>query len=284
MSIDPTPAARDQPDAASSIGSWDWNVVSDRVTADLRFAKMYGVAAQTAVAGAPIVEFFANIHSDDLPAVQAAIAQAVATGDPFEAEYRLIQPDGRARWVIAQGSCTYDEQGRPARFPGITFDIDARKSAALRTTALVELNDRLREPGDAADLGYATAEVLGRTFGVSRVGYGTIDPEAETIVTERPWCAPGIEPLPAILRFRDYGSYIEDLKAGRTVAIGNVDDDPRTRDGADALKGIAAASFVNMPVTEQGGFVALAVPQQCRDPRVDGRRGRLHPRRGRAYP
>ncbi|WP_443024746.1 ATP-binding protein [Sphingomonas sp. MA1305] len=127
----------------------------------------------------------------------------------------------------------------------------------MRLAALLELNDRLREPGDAADLAFAAAEILGRLFEVSRVGYGTIDRAAETIVTERAWCAPGILPLPGILHFRDYGSYIEDLKRGDTVAIGNVYDDPRTRDTAEGLKGLAALSFINMPVTEQGGFVAL---------------------------
>ena len=240
-----------------SVGSWDWDVVADRVTADPEFARLYGVDPDEAQAGARLERFFTAMHPDDRPRVQAEIAAALASGDPFESDYRLQQPDGRARWVAARGRVTYDDDGRPLRFPGISFDIDARKSAELRLKALVKLNDRLRDPGDPADLAYAAAEILGRLFDVSRCGYGTIDRAAETIVTERAWCAPGIAPLPGILHFRDYGSYIEDLKRGETVAIDDVYEDPRTAATAEGLKSLAALSFINMPVTEQGGFVAL---------------------------
>ncbi|GAA0676892.1 PAS domain S-box-containing protein [Sphingomonas insulae] len=242
---------------AISVGSWDWDVVADRVTADPAFAHLYGVDPSAARAGAPIRHFFAAMHPDDARRVQAEIAHALETGEPFESDYRLYQPDGRARWVAARGRAMLDATGRAVRFPGISFDIDARKSAELRLQALVQLNDALRATGDPADVAYAAVEILGRLLDVSRCGYGTIDPEAETIVTERPWCAPGIDPLPSILHFRDYGSYIEDLKRGDTVAIGNAYTDPRTRDTAEGLKGLAALSFINMPVTEQGGFVAL---------------------------
>ncbi len=242
---------------AISVGSWDWDVLADRVTADPAFARLYGVDPAAARDGAKIDAFFGAMHPADVPRVRDEIATALASGQAFESDYRLHQPDGRARWVAARGRAQIDATGRAIRFPGISFDIDARKSAELRLQALVQLNDALREPGDAADIAHAAVEILGRVMDVSRCGYGTIDPKTETIVTERPWCAPGIEPLATILHFRDYGSYIEDLKRGETVAIGNAHDDPRTRDTAQALQDIAALSFVNMPVTEQGGFVAL---------------------------
>ncbi|WP_203308683.1 MULTISPECIES: ATP-binding protein [Sphingomonas] len=241
----------------SSVGSWDWDVGANRITADPGFALLYGVPVDVAQAGAPIERFFAGIHPDDRARVEAEVARTVVERGEFVSEYRLVQPDGRSRWVMAQGRCVTEAGGEGLRFPGISFDIDARKRSELRLAALLELNDRLREPGDAADLAYAAAEILGRLFEVSRAGYGTIDRAAETIVTERAWCAPGISPLPGILHFRDYGSYIEDLKRGDTVAIGNAYEDPRTRDTAEGLKGLSALSFINMPVTEQGGFVAL---------------------------
>ncbi|HKX92289.1 MAG TPA: GAF domain-containing protein [Sphingomicrobium sp.] len=138
----------------------------------------------------------------------------------------------------------------------------ARSSAqsdwtAVRLATLVELNDRIREFDDPGDVAYAAAELLGQTLGVSRAGYGTIDPEAETIVIERDWNAPGIQSLAGTLQFRDYGSYIEDLKRGETVVFADAEKDPRTAAAADALKAISAQSVVNMPIREQGGLVAL---------------------------
>lgn len=129
--------------------------------------------------------------------------------------------------------------------------------AKLRHQALIELSDRFLELDDTSDLAYASAEILGRTLGVSRAGYGTIDPVAETVTIERDWNAPGITTIAGVLHFRDYGSYIENLKRGETVAFADAYTDPRTADHADKLKAISAQAVVNMPVTEQGGFVAI---------------------------
>ena len=60
-----------------------------------------------------------------------------------------------------------------------------------------------------------------------------------------------------MLRFRDYGSYIDDLKRGDTVVVDDAFVDPRTLATADALAGISAQSFINMPITEQADFVAI---------------------------
>jgi len=129
--------------------------------------------------------------------------------------------------------------------------------ASIQQAALLELSDRFRALPDTADLAYAAAEILATTFGVSRAGYGTIDPIAETITVERDWNAPGIESLAGVLHFRDYGSYIDDLKRGETAVVDDARLDLRTAQTAAALEAISARSFVNMPVTEQGGFVAL---------------------------
>ncbi|MEO3386711.1 GAF domain-containing protein [Mesorhizobium sp. CAU 1741] len=133
----------------------------------------------------------------------------------------------------------------------------ARQEFLSHASVLVALGDRIREVDDPDELAYAAAELLGRTLNVSRAGYGTIDTVLETITIERDWNAPGIASLAGTLHFRDYGSYIEDLKRGDTVVIADAETDPRAAPGGDALKAISAQAFVNMPVTEHGGFVAL---------------------------
>lgn len=127
----------------------------------------------------------------------------------------------------------------------------------VRQKALIDLGDAIRDLTDANEIAYASSRILAEALGVSRAGYGVIDTEAETITIERDYNAPGVNSLAGTLHFRDYGSYIEDLKRGVTVAISDVDVDHRTQAGADALKAISAASLVNMPLIEQGKVVAL---------------------------
>lgn len=243
--------------AARSVGTWDWHVGEDLVVSDARFARLYGVDVERAARGAPIGAFFGRVHPDDLPKLTASIEMAIETLDPFAAEYRLVQPDGSIRWVAAEGQCTLAADGVTKHFPGVSFDITDRRGAEARQAALLYLTDLLRDMDSSAQIAFAASEILGTTLGVSRAGYGTIDPEAETITVERDWNAPGVNTIAGTLHFREHGSYIEDLKRGETVLCTNADLDPRTRDRADVLKAITAHSFINMPLHENGDFVAL---------------------------
>ena len=149
--------------------------------------------------------------------------------------------------------------GEPeARRVAVLFNnITERKQIEARQAALLELNDAIRDLEDSDDIAAASAAVLARALNVSRAGYGTVDPIAETITIYRDFNAPGVTSIAGTLAFRDHGSYIEDIKRGETVAIADVGLDPRTRDTADVLRAISAASFINMPLVEQGRVVAM---------------------------
>jgi len=126
-----------------------------------------------------------------------------------------------------------------------------------RTSVLETLGDYIRRIDDPDALAYSAAELLGRSLDVSRAGYGTVDTSAETITITRDWNAPGITSLAGVLRFRDYGTYIENLKRGETVVVADAEKDPRVGDRAKALEAISARALVNMPVSEPDGVVAL---------------------------
>ena len=243
--------------AGNSVGTWDWDVPSDRVFADARFAELYGVDPERAKGGAPIAEFFGGIHPDDVGRVQAEVAESMETGEPLSSEYRLPQPDGQDRWVVAQGRCVLSPDGKPLRFSGLSLDITDRKKAEIRREALVRLTDDIRDLHNPQDLTFAASTILGETLHVSRASYGTIDPDAETFTVDRDWLAPGVESLAGTLNLRDYGSFIDSLKRGEFIAIDDVDQDERTAPAAEALKNRSAGAFVNVPVIEQGRLVAV---------------------------
>jgi PAS domain S-box-containing protein len=243
--------------AGAVIGTWVWDIPNNRVTGDETFAKSFGLDAEQIAQGMPIGVVTASIHPGDLARVEAAITDALARGGQFRSEYRVRRQTGDYRWIEANGHCELDADGTPLRFPGVLLDIHEKKIAAIHQSVLLELSDRIRDIQNPEDLAFSAAELLGRALEVNRAGYGTIDTAAETIRIERDWNAPGIQTIAGVLHFRDYGSYIDDIKRGETAIITDAEKDPRTRANAAALKAISAQSFVNMPVTERGDSVAL---------------------------
>ncbi|MDR6852717.1 PAS domain S-box-containing protein [Sphingomonas sp. BE123] len=172
-------------DAANGVGIWDWDLVHDRVRADARFVRLYGVDPAVAQEGGPVELFFRQIHPDDAARARAAIDTAIRSGDRLNIEYRLIDGDGRIRWVTAQGRCSYDASGRPVRFPGVSSDVTERREAeeaARRTAAdlealthdqtfLFDLASRQRALDTPDAIMRLSAGALAERLGIDRVGF-----------------------------------------------------------------------------------------------------------------
>ncbi|RUT30942.1 PAS domain S-box protein [Arsenicitalea aurantiaca] len=112
------------------VGTWDWDIAADRVTADPRFAEFYGIDPVAAAQGIPIARFVEAIHPDDHGPVRAAIEKSIAEGGSYRSEYRVLGGGERTRWVLASGQVRRDESGTPTHFPGVAVDITEQKLAA----------------------------------------------------------------------------------------------------------------------------------------------------------
>ena len=173
--------------AGRGIGTWDWDVPANRVKADALFARLYGLDEKTAAEGAPIASFFGNVHPDDLRGLRKDIDVALETGNVFAAEYRLVQPDGTVIWVAASGRATLSPDGKASRFPGVSYNITDRRQADERRTAMLQLNDVLRDSADRSDVLAAAARALGETLSVARAGYASVDLREDTMTVEKDW-------------------------------------------------------------------------------------------------
>ena len=115
--------------ASGMVGTWDWDITADRVTADVRFAHLFGVNEQEAADGLPIAEFMRGIYPGDRDRVAVEIADALKTPGPVRFEYRLQRGED-VRWVVASGRVIADESGRALRLPGVMVDVtDERRIA-----------------------------------------------------------------------------------------------------------------------------------------------------------
>lgn len=109
------------------IGTWDWNVPDNVVTADDKFAAMFGVDPLRAGLGLPIEDFFAAIHPEDAPRVRQQIDAALRDGSPFRSEYRIASPDGTIHWIIASGQPRLSPEGEAIRLPGVIVEVTEQR-------------------------------------------------------------------------------------------------------------------------------------------------------------
>ncbi|APW39652.1 two-component system sensor histidine kinase/response regulator [Rhodoferax koreense] len=206
-----------------------------------------------------------------------SLASQLVPRVPFIFVSGIIGEDNAVE-LLKRGATDYVAKGRLGRLPQVleralreAAERNARQTVEVQLDkvhrdfsvvdnqrlALINLSDRIRDLDDPVEIAYAAAETLAHELKVDRAGYGIVNKLAETIDIAKDWNAPGVNSLAGRLRFRDYGSYIEDLAQGRTVAFEDARTDPRTKDTAAALERINARAVVNMPLTEKGNLVGL---------------------------
>jgi PAS domain S-box-containing protein len=144
-------------DAGGGVGTFEWDVRRDRIFSDERFAKLFSVDPQRAASGVLLSEFAAGIHPDDHADVMSKVQEAIATGNDYAAEYRLLQKNGSVLWVHARGRCHRDEAGDPTRFLGVVFDITERKRLEQE---LADRESRYHALFTSIDQGYCVCEML----------------------------------------------------------------------------------------------------------------------------
>lgn len=141
------------------VGTWDWHIADDRVTADDRFAAMFNIDSLRSGLGVPIEQYFTAVHPEDLPRLKESLEASVATGAQLHVEARVLAPDGSTRWLVASGMPRMDAEGRVQRLPGVAVDVTEQRRTA---EALAESELRFRTLTDAMPQMVWSADAQGK--------------------------------------------------------------------------------------------------------------------------
>ncbi len=120
--------------AAGKMGSWDWDWVNGDWMWDEGQFQIFGVDSKSFVVTPSNVQ--ALLHPDDTDELLKAEAQFAKGVKSYEAEFRIIRPDGEVRWCVGTAAATLDKTGRVVRVSGVTVDITERKHAEERQSLL----------------------------------------------------------------------------------------------------------------------------------------------------
>jgi len=113
----------------SQLGFWDWNLETNEVKRNDRWAEMLGYKLHD-------IEFTVKqwvdfIHPDDQAAATRSIQEHIEGRTAMhKLEYRMRTKDGQYRWILDQAKVVkYDLEGRPIRMSGTHTDITESKQA-----------------------------------------------------------------------------------------------------------------------------------------------------------
>jgi formate hydrogenlyase transcriptional activator len=126
----------------SQTGSWAWSPEQD-----IRYwsEECYRVLSFDPQDGLPRFEdFFQRLHPDDQPGFRELIQTAIREKAEWEADYRIVHPDGPVRDIHVVGHPVLSTSGHLIEFVGTVIDVTERKRAEEeRRRSEIELRQML---------------------------------------------------------------------------------------------------------------------------------------------
>lgn len=181
----------------AGIGSWEIDLVTDRIFWSRELCRIHGVTPETAPHTHE--QFRGMVHPDDLPFVDEGMS-ALVPGEPATAEFRVIRPDGAVRLLQAHALLVADDEGRYTRVLGTSLDITERRATeqALRASenayrslfryAFDAMWVHDIETGELLELNEAAVELYGYTAEEQKVrGLAGLTAADQGFTEERAW-------------------------------------------------------------------------------------------------
>jgi serine phosphatase RsbU (regulator of sigma subunit)/PAS domain-containing protein len=121
---------------AAGIGTFDWDLTTGQLSWDDQLITLFGY--DTGDFDHSIEAFNARLHPDDLARVTEALQSCIDTCGELDTEYRVMPPDGEARWVHARGRALSGPDGTAVRVLGAAYDTTGERAGAALVTRVLE--------------------------------------------------------------------------------------------------------------------------------------------------
>ncbi|WP_309134461.1 SpoIIE family protein phosphatase [Cellulomonas sp.] len=121
---------------AAGLGTFRWDLRSGALEWDDALLDAFGYDASTF--GGTIDAFSARLHAEDVAPVLRALDDAIATCGLYEAEFRVLRPDGTRRWLTARGRALPGPGGAAVEVVGVATDTTALRAGEERVHRVLE--------------------------------------------------------------------------------------------------------------------------------------------------
>jgi PAS domain S-box-containing protein len=119
------------------VGSFEWDIGSDRVTWTDELHRIYGLEPGQFVG--TVEAFLKKVHPDEVELTRRVIFDACRNPGPFEYDHRIIRADGSIRWLRTRGDVFKEAGGRAVRVVGSCWDVSELVEADQTRERLLSL-------------------------------------------------------------------------------------------------------------------------------------------------
>jgi len=109
---------------SANVGFWSWEFDTGLIWATEKTFEIYGFSPNEKMT---FDKFIGVVHPDDRDRVGNDARRAFQEVPDFRAEYRIVLPDKRIRWVSVQAKAKSKPTGEPRRMLGVSLDITQRR-------------------------------------------------------------------------------------------------------------------------------------------------------------
>jgi PAS domain S-box-containing protein len=109
----------------SKMGTWDWNLLTNRVTWDDYMYPLFGQAKNQF--DGTIDSVITVIHPDDRSRLKRALRQAVEEKHDLDVDFRIKDSNNKIKYMSSRGRVFFDSSGKAVRMTGVTLDVTAAK-------------------------------------------------------------------------------------------------------------------------------------------------------------
>jgi PAS domain S-box-containing protein len=120
---------------ASGVGMWQQDLVTGQFVGTDSCKGLYGIASDAPLSYG---RFLALVHPDDRARISERRARALAEKKDYEAEYRVIWPDGSLHWLTSRARYIFAIDNQPGDLIGAVIDITELKQAEEQIGAILE--------------------------------------------------------------------------------------------------------------------------------------------------
>ena len=216
-----------------------------------------------------------KLNPQDRERIVNQVRNAPPDQTQIEAEFRIIEPEGQARWFSGRGELKRDASGEVVAVIGMAQEVPSaavaqRRMQSQQATLFELLTEERIDTLPVEEALQRITERAGQTLGVERVSVWRFSPDQDQLDCQTLYHKGNAKhSLCDSLNAKDFPGYFNALAQNRSLAVSYAPTDFRTRELAELyLKPLGITSMLEATIRRKGETIGVVCHEQVGPPRI----------------